>query len=264
MAWLDVAWRRLTEPGTRRRLWIVAVTTWRRHAGDGPRTATVSQGEASAGEIAALAAREVDEATDDLAGDLARLGGTGGVALPPEGAQVLQQHVGRLRATVAGLWRFVVEHAGGPRVARAGDLVRGALDALPGDLRTRTVHVADESHAEIHYTGPDPQRVLVHVLTNALRHLPPAEPAAVRTYDEPGFVCIEVRDRGPGLRPEILAAASEPVFARAHGSPAAGLATARGLARALGGTLRLANDPNGGLVATLVLPVGEIAGPPRD
>jgi signal transduction histidine kinase len=73
---------------------------------------------------------------------------------------------------------------------------------------------------------------------------------------------LEVRDLGPGLDPEELAA----VFERFHRGRAGrggeapgtglGLAIARELARRWGGDVELANHPDGGAVATLRVPVG--------
>jgi PAS domain S-box-containing protein len=250
LAYLDVAWRRLSEPGTRRMVWIFTVTGWRRSANAGHRTAGFSQVEANAGEIAALAADEVEAAARELSSAWTRVAGT--LAASTE----IDHGLARLHATAQGLRRFAREHAGAPTETSAAELVRSALEALPVDLRARTVRVVDHSRAPLRIAGPSPQRILTHVLAKALRHLPPGESAHVRTYDEPGFVCIEVRDQGPGIRPEVLAAASEPVFARAEGARAAGLTTARGLARALGGSLRLGNNPEGGAVAVLTLPCG--------
>ena len=73
-----------------------------------------------------------------------------------------------------------------------------------------------------------------------------------------------MRDHGPGVAPEHLEQLGEPFF-RAPGQSAAGhglgLAITRRAAERHGGSLRLENHPQGGFVATLVLPVqGSVSG----
>lgn len=72
--------------------------------------------------------------------------------------------------------------------------------------------------------------------------------------------CITVRDFGPGLPQEELARVFEPFYRtessrnRDTGGTGLGLAIARNLLRAQGGDVTLANAPDGGLVATVLLP----------
>ncbi len=69
---------------------------------------------------------------------------------------------------------------------------------------------------------------------------------------------VSVRDHGPGVQAEHLSQLGEP-FYRAPGQTAAGhglgLAIARRAAERHGGTLVLANHPQGGFVASLELPL---------
>jgi len=69
-----------------------------------------------------------------------------------------------------------------------------------------------------------------------------------------------VNDPGPGIAPEQLARVFEPFVrlddsrSRETGGVGLGLAIARAMVHADGGTLVLANRPAGGLRATLTLP----------
>nr|WP_281066404.1 ATP-binding protein [Xanthobacter flavus] len=71
---------------------------------------------------------------------------------------------------------------------------------------------------------------------------------------------LEVRDNGPGIPEDQLAAVLEPFVrleasrSRATGGVGLGLTIARTVAEAHGGTLTLANAPDGGLIATVCLP----------
>jgi signal transduction histidine kinase len=64
---------------------------------------------------------------------------------------------------------------------------------------------------------------------------------------------IEVRDRGPGLQVDAARAFEPYVTTRANGT-GLGLAAVRGLIRANGGDITLANREGGGCVATIILP----------
>ena len=102
------------------------------------------------------------------------------------------------------------------------------------------------------------ERALDNLLRNALRFSPEGRPIEVTALQEGERIVISVRDHGPGVAPEHLEQLGEPFF-RAPGQSAPGhglgLAIARRAAERHGGSLQLANHPQGGFVATLVLPV---------
>ncbi len=101
------------------------------------------------------------------------------------------------------------------------------------------------------------RRALRNLVENALRY---GERARVRLEEGAGEVRILVEDDGPGIPPEMLERVFEP-FVRVEGSRSRetggiglGLAIARTIARSHGGDVRLANRPEGGLRAGIVLP----------
>jgi signal transduction histidine kinase len=69
-------------------------------------------------------------------------------------------------------------------------------------------------------------------------------------------VVLEVADTGPGIVKAELARVREAFFTRRKGGTGLGLAIADRIVTAHGGTLELANRPQGGLVAKVVLPAG--------
>ncbi len=108
------------------------------------------------------------------------------------------------------------------------------------------------------------ERALDNLLRNALRFSPAGQPIEVSASRENEQILLSVRDHGPGVAPEHLEQLGEPFF-RAPGQSAAGhglgLAITRRAAERHGGSLRLENHPQGGFVATLVLPVqGSVSG----
>jgi len=114
------------------------------------------------------------------------------------------------------------------------------------------------------------EQILANLLSNALRHTPeggqitvrisPGSPAGAETaglgHQE---VWISVHDSGPGISPDALPHVFERFYradrsrSRSEGGSGLGLAIARQLSEAHGGTLTVANHPQGGAVFTLTL-----------
>ncbi|MEV6031098.1 DUF4118 domain-containing protein [Nonomuraea sp. NPDC052116] len=101
------------------------------------------------------------------------------------------------------------------------------------------------------------ERVLVNVMSNAVRYSPDGEPVVVNASWHGDNVEIRIIDRGPGIPPE----AHERVFMpfqrlgdrASHTGVGLGLALSRGLTEAMGGTLVLEDTPGGGLTMTVSL-----------
>ena len=101
------------------------------------------------------------------------------------------------------------------------------------------------------------RRALDNLVQNALRY---GGSAGIRVSEEPKALAIRIRDHGPGIPEAELEQVFEPFYRteqsrnRATGGTGLGLSIARDVALGHGGTLRLANHPEGGLEATLTLP----------
>jgi len=100
------------------------------------------------------------------------------------------------------------------------------------------------------------KRCLTNLISNAVNF---GTRADVRLEDN-GELLIRVRDAGPGIPPGELEQVFEPFYRLEHsrnrdsGGTGLGLTIARDIAQAYGGTLILANLPEGGLEAVLRLP----------
>ena len=101
------------------------------------------------------------------------------------------------------------------------------------------------------------KRMVGNLVENALAY---GGSAHVSIMDEESDAVLTVRDEGPGIPEDQLAAVLEPFVrleasrSRATGGVGLGLTIAHAVAEAHGGTLALANAPGGGLVATVRLP----------
>ncbi len=103
----------------------------------------------------------------------------------------------------------------------------------------------------------DLRRCLGNLIDNAVKY---GREAQVSVESLNGAARIRVRDRGPGVPAAELARVFEPFYrvevsrSRESGGTGLGLTIARNIAEQHGGSIALANHPDGGLEVTLVLP----------
>ena len=134
-------------------------------------------------------------------------------------------------------------------------------DSLLGDLRQQSsfaVGTVVPSHPGWFDRGQIEQ-VLINLLKNAHEAGGPPDQIEVVIDSTAALQRIEVRDRGSGMTESVLAQALLPFYSTKRSGTGLGLALAREISEAHGGTIRLANRPGGGLSVTLELP----AGPPQ-
>ena len=132
-----------------------------------------------------------------------------------------------------------------------GMVVRRALLGLDGAER---VDVADLPSAHV-----DPgllERVVANLVANALRH---SEAVEVVGEAQGARVSLRVVDHGPGVEVADRARIFEPFQRRGDSGSGVGLglAVARGLTEAQGGTLEAQDTPGGGLTMSLELPAAD-------
>ncbi len=138
------------------------------------------------------------------------------------------------------------------------------VEAIPraiDDIGPAARDVALYLPEEISEVRADPgllERILVNILTNAVRYSPAGRPPTVTVSEHANMVEVRVIDRGPGIPVEDRERVFLP-FQRLgdrdnETGVGLGLALSRGLAEAMGGTLQPENTPGGGLTVTLALP----------
>jgi len=149
------------------------------------------------------------------------------------------------------------------RDAPVGELVSRCVSSLEAEARARDVELrARVSANPVVRVAPDKvERVLLNLLTNAVRHSPPSGEVAVVVERDTNYALVAVEDRGDGLSP----VATQRMFERfwredasrsgLTGRSGLGLAIARGLVQAQGGTIWAENRDGGGARVAFTLPL---------
>jgi len=182
-----------------------------------------------------------------------------------------EESVDRLGSIIANLLDMSRLQTGGVSLVLddvgVEDVVARALRGVPQDVALR-VEVGDDL-PEVRVDAGLLERVVANLVDNALRHTPAGTDVVVGARTEAGDrVRLWVADRGPGVPAGQLDGMFAP-FQRLGDSPAGegvglGLAVARGLTEAMGGTLTAEQTPGGGLTLVVDLPAGRpVSVPPE-
>ncbi|MBN1813154.1 MAG: ATP-binding protein, partial [Anaerolineae bacterium] len=117
--------------------------------------------------------------------------------------------------------------------------------------------ICDDLH-DVAVTGDQDalRQVLLILMDNALRHTTGAITAAAEAVDEQVTICV--RDTGPGIEPEVLSHIFERFYrgesASAGSNIGLGLAIAKALVEAQGGTITVESQLEQGSVFIVTLP----------
>jgi two-component system sensor histidine kinase KdpD len=149
-----------------------------------------------------------------------------------------------------------------------GELVRLTVQSLKGPLEGRPVVL--DLPPDLPLLRLDfrlMEHALSNLLLNAAAYTPAGSPIRVGAETAAGRLTLTVSDQGPGLPPGDLERVFDK-FYRVPGSPAGGtglgLYITRSLARAHGGEVRAANQPSGGAIFSLELPVDKAPPAPAE
>ncbi len=183
-----------------------------------------------------------------------------------ERAAVIEEQVDRLNHMVADLLDLSRLNAGGvplhPEINAAEDLVGAAIQEVGGAIGGREIRTAvawSEPVVAGRFDFVHSLRILVNLIENALKYSPASSPIDVEVTQEDSMLVIAVGDRGPGVPKAERERIFEAFYRPSTGPPDSGgaglgLAIARRLAEAQGGSLRYQERPGGGSIFSLRLP----------
>ena len=200
-----------------------------------------------------------------LAGGLRQGEGTWAPEDVRETGRTIEHEVHRLNQMVGNLLDLSRLESGNLRPQMAwhdlGALIEDVLyrlRALTADHRVVVTVAENLPPIQLDYVEID--QVLSNLVENAARHTPPGTPIEISARREGEVVRVEVADRGPGLAsadPDLL---FQPFYRLERSRLSTrgiglGLAVAKGLVEAHGGTLVASNRPGGGASFAFTLPL---------
>jgi signal transduction histidine kinase len=98
------------------------------------------------------------------------------------------------------------------------------------------------------------RRAVLNLVLNALDAMPDGGQLVVTSYDGPNAFELEVADSGPGISEQHRRRLFEPFYSTKDTGTGLGLAIVEHVAQAHGGTVTVANCPEGGASFTLRFP----------
>jgi signal transduction histidine kinase len=187
-----------------------------------------------------------------------------GLAEPGDYVPALHEQVRTLSALVDDLFELARIDSGALtlelRRAQLGDVVFACLRGVQAEARARrvTLGASVDPRAEATFEAAKIERVLLNLLTNALRHTPADGSIAVVVEPDTTAVRVTVEDTGEGLSEESTRRMFERFWradaARSTRGAGLGLAIARGLVEAHGGHIWAESRPGGGARVSFTLP----------
>ena len=148
------------------------------------------------------------------------------------------------------------------------ELVGATLAQMPNRLRGRTIkRTIPDDLPPVAIDLTLMIQALMNLVDNALKYAPLNEPIEIEAYQEEKTVSIAVKDRGPGL-PE---AEQELIFSKFFrlnpsgiGGIGLGLSIVKGIVEAHDGRVWAQNQPGGGAIFVMALPLAKVEMPVED
>jgi signal transduction histidine kinase len=187
-----------------------------------------------------------------------------GLGSPDEYVPVLREQVHTLSLLVDDLFELARIDAGALTLELhrlpVAPVISSSLRSMEAEARTRHVRLAAEVDEDVtaRFAPEKLERVLMNLLTNALRHTPTDGSVAVRVEPRPDEVRVAVEDTGEGIDAEARERMFERFWrgdaSRSSRGAGLGLAIARGLVEAHGGRIWAEDREGGGARVCFTLP----------
>jgi signal transduction histidine kinase len=177
-------------------------------------------------------------------------------------AQVALQELERVERSIAHLLKFAREEELKLAETRLDEIATSALATLRDRMRDLGVRLETDFAEAGALLGDAEQlrRVVINLASNALDALRDAKTPAPRLHVSVGEnlagteAWLRVRDNGPGIPAEHLSRLFDPFFTAKDGGTGLGLALARKIVDAHGGSIEAKSDPGAGAEFIVTLP----------
>jgi signal transduction histidine kinase len=145
-----------------------------------------------------------------------------------------------------------------------GDLISDVLERMRALADRQRVRLDGSVSPQVDPVTLDPQkveRVLTNLIGNAIRHTPPGGQVTIDVQRLDGHVRVSVSDTGEGIAPDDLPHVFERFYrgeksrSRSTGGAGLGLAIAKGIVEAHGGSIEVTSRAGEGSTFTFTLPV---------
>lgn len=185
-----------------------------------------------------------------------------------------RQQVRQLETLIDDLFELSRLDAGALHLDRRAMHVSGLVDEAMESVRVQadaaSIRLETRLDAELPLVFVDGERigrVLLNLLSNALRYTPEGGTIALLAQHRDGGMQVSVQDSGAGIAPDDLPHIFESFYrgeksrSRLHGGAGLGLAIARGLVEAHGGHMWAESAPGSGTSVHFTLPASASMGP---
>jgi signal transduction histidine kinase len=161
-----------------------------------------------------------------------------------------------LDATVNDLLNFTAHRQPQWQTFLVGDLVSEVCEALEPQLESQMIDVDIDVPPNTLLSADREmiRRALLNLVLNAIDAMPDGGALVITSYENARGFELEVADSGPGLTDEAKRRAFEPFYSTKQNGTGLGLAFVHHVAEAHGGTVMVANCPEGGAAFTIKIP----------
>jgi len=143
-------------------------------------------------------------------------------------------------------------------LVQPNDVVRSVVTLVAKEaVRSRveiTTHLDDDLPA-LMMDGEQIKQALLNLVINGMQAMSEGGPLDITTSHDDRVVTISVEDHGPGIPPEVRDRMFDPFVTTKHSGTGLGLAITHRLVTQHDGTIRASDNPDGGSVFEIELPL---------
>lgn len=156
-----------------------------------------------------------------------------------------------------------------PQAVSAIAIAQECLARMELTARQVQLHLELKAFPSVPQVWVDPEltgQVVLNLLDNAIKYAPDSKVISLEVLgiverNQQQYVPLQIRDRGAGMKPEVIQKATERFYrddrSRPQGGLGLGLAIAKEICQLQGGHLQIESQPDQGTIVRLLLPISE-------